>query len=244
MGVKHALAKKPRPPSDTETKRAARLPTVLRSRVAELLDATKPSRKSPAPELPDYMEMQETLAKGVDEDLLVETMLGIPPDLQAACSLVWSRGVAYLESLFPRRVEMRLTGPKLHEPSRGDWAEWGWAWRIANAPMFVIDLAADGMLIGVEVRHFESMFPALYIELVSALNDGMADKMAANKDWTMPWWLEKQLGVILKTSRVSRTLLADIEAAVKQSQAEVQSRTSALKITRTGETQQQKLADR
>jgi hypothetical protein len=147
-----------------------------------------------------------------------------------------------LAAIFPRRVEQRLTGPYLHDPAKGEWAEFGWAWRMAKDPLTALDLAGDGMLIGVEVGHLKAMYPAIYSEICGDIFDALTEKAAADKDWQAPWWLQKQLCTILGTSPVSATLVADIDMAVKQSQAETKTRASALKLTQTGATQPQKLA--
>ena len=242
LGIKHALAKNPRAPSEMEIKRAAKLPSVIKRRTATLLEATKQLRQAAPPELPDYRETNEALVKGADGDALVEVMLGIPPELHTGCTVAWTRGITYLGGLFPRRIEQRLTGPYLHDPSPGEWAEFGWAWRLANDPLFVVDLAAEGMLIGVEVGHLKAMYPAIYAELCADIFDALTDKIAADKEWQPPWWLRKQLCGILGVSSVSPSLVADIEAALKQSQAETKTKPSALDVTQTGQTQSQKLA--
>ena len=243
MGVKHVLREKPRPASDVERKRAAKLPTVIAERVADLVSMKKPAKQVGPPELPKYRETSDALAKGVDQDLLVETLSRIKPELQAACTMVWTRAVTYLNSRFPRRIEQRLTGPYLHEPSKGEWAEFGWAWRSANAPMFVIDLAMEGMLIGVEVTHLQAMFPAIYAEICADIDNSLADKVAEDKEWQPPWWLRKQICGILGISPVSASLVADIEAAVQQSQqAKAKTGKLDIKATSTGETQSQQLA--
>ena len=245
MGVKHALSDKPRAPSDVEIRRAAKLPKTIKTRVAELVGAKKQAKQAAPPELPPYKKTSDALAKGVDGDALVEVMLGVPPDLIPGCTMVWSKAIAYLNERFPRRTEQRLTGPYLHDPSAGEWAEFGWAWRIANAPMFVIDLALEGMLIGVEVQHLRAMFPAIYAEICAAVYDSLADKAGENAEWQAPWWLRKQLCGMLAISPVSASLVADIDAAVKQSQADTKTRTGALqmKASSTGETQSQQLAN-
>jgi hypothetical protein len=244
VGVAHALKAKPSPPSEVEMRRALRLPAILKKRVGELVSATKQAKQAEPPELPKYTATHESLAAGLDGDVLVEVMVGIPQELQAACTMVWSRAVSYLNERFPRRTEQRLTGIYLHEPSRGEWAEFGWAWRIANNPLFVIDLASEGMLIGVEVEHFKAMYPTLYGELCGDIFDALSDQVAENKEWQAPWWLRKQLCGILGISPVSATLVADIEAAVKQSQTDTKTRTGALSLkgASTGETQNQSLA--
>jgi hypothetical protein len=243
LGIKHALAKKPRAPSEHEARRAAALPEVIAKRVAALVGSQTQRKQAEPPELPDYRETNEALAKGADEDALVEVMIGVPPELVPAVTLVWTRAIAYLGAIFPRRLEQRLTGPYLHDPSPGEWAEFGWAWRIANAPLFVLDLAQEGMLIGAEVGHLKQMFPAIYAEICARIDDSLADKVAADKEWQPPWWLQKQLCGILGVSPVSPTLVADIEAALQQSQAETKTRTGALNIKNSGETQNQKLAE-
>lgn len=243
LGIEHALRAKPRPPSDADLKRADKLPDVIKRRTRELVAMTKQSAQAGPPELPDFMETHELLSANIDPDKLVDTLVGIPEDRRLACALVWGRGVVYLNERLPRRVEMQLTGPRLHEPSTGEFAEWGWAWRIANDPLFVLDLAADGMLIGIEVEHFKTLYPAIYEQVCGGIWDALTDRHAAEKEWVAPWWLQKQLCTVLGVSPVSNTLVADIDAALKQSQAETKTRASALKITRTGETQSQKLAE-
>ena len=242
LGIKHVLAGKLRPPSEMDIKRATKLPQVIARRASELVSAAKPTQQAAPPELPDYRSTGDALAKGADADALVDVMIGIPAELQAGCVAAWTRGITYLNGRFPRRIEQRLTGPYLHDPSPGEWAEFGWTWRLANEPLFVIDLASEGMLIGVEVGHIKAMFPMVYAELCADIFDALADKAAADKEWQPPWWLQKQLCGILGVSSVSPSLVADMEAALKQSQAETRTKPSALAMEQTGQTQSQKLA--
>lgn len=242
LGIDEVM-RNPRPPSDVELRRAEKLPEVIRKRIVELVDATKQGRQSSPPELPDYRTLNEALPKGLDGDRMVDVLLPVPAELQALCSLVWQQAVGYLSNLFPRRIEQRLTGPYLHDPSPGEWAEFGWAWRISNAPAYVIDLAMDGMLIGAEVGHLKAMYPAMHGEMCADVLDALTEKVAADKDWQAPWWLQKQLCTLLGISPVSTSLVADIDQAVKQSQAETKSRASALKVSQTGQTTSQSLAE-
>jgi hypothetical protein len=241
MGIPHALKAKPRAPSESELRQAAKLPQTLRRRVFELVGATTQGHQSGPPTLPDYRETNDAMIDGPDLDAMADTMLPIPMELQPAVSMTWTRGTEYLSTVFPRRIEQRLTGPYLHDPSEGEWAEFGWAWRIAEDPLFVIDLAGDGMLIGVEVKHLQAMYPAIYSSICNAILDALAEKAGADKEWQAPWWLQKQLCGILGISPVSSTLIADIDIAVKNSQAETKTRASALKLTNTGKTTSEKL---
>ena len=244
LGIEHALRPKPQSPSAAALTRAAKLERVAAKRVRDLLDLGKPQRQMGPPELPDYREMHQRLGDGIDGDVLAETLVGVPLELQAECVRVWTGGVAYLDRIFPRRTEPRLTGVKLHDPSAGEWAEWGWAWRIANAPLIALDLMGEGMLITAEVNHLLALYPALYGAICGSIGDGLADRAAGNDDWQPPWWLRKQLCTFLQVSPVSPTLIADIEAAVKQSQAQTQQRASKLQVTNTGSTPAQRLADK
>ena len=244
LGVEHGLRKKPKTPTNAELSRAAKLPGVLDRRVRELVGATKATRQTRPPELPDYRETHAALSEGINADVLSETLVGAPQELQGPCALAFSRAVAYLNSIFPRRTQSLLTGPKLHDPSPGEWAEFGWAWRVANDPLTILDLAGDGILIGREVQHLQAMFPTLYGALCGAIGDGLADQAAKDAEWSPPWWLQKQICTVLQVSPVSATLLADIEGAVKQSQAEAKSAPSALRMTTETSTPNQRLAEK
>ena len=244
LGVEHGLRRKPKPPTDAELARAAKLPSVLDRRVREFVGAAKSAKQTRPPELPDYRETHAQLTDGINADVLTETLVGVTQELQGPCSAVLSRAVVYLNSIFPRRTQSLLTGPKLHDPSPGEWAEFGWAWRIANDPLVIIDLATDGILISREVKHLQAMFPALYGALCGAIGDGLADLAAKDSEWQPPWWLQKQLCTVLQVSPVSATLLKDIESAVQQSQAETKSRTGELKITTETSTPNQRLAEK
>jgi len=243
LGVPHVLKPRPKAPTKAQTSAADKMPETIRKRVVEFVDTTSQGKQSEPPELPGYRETNDALIDGLNFDELTDVLLTTPMESQPACSLTLSRAVEYLRSLFPRRVEQRLTGPYMHDPSPGEWAEFGWAWRIAGSPLTVLDLASDGMLIGVEVKHLREMFPTIYSEICGDILDALADKAAADKDWMAPWWLQKQICTILGISPVSPTLVADIDAAVKQSQAETKTRASALKLSQTGATGPQKLAD-
>jgi hypothetical protein len=246
VGVEHALKPRPKPPSLADISRTAKLPETIRKRVRALLDRAKPTGKIDPPELPDFMATSESLAEGPDHDALVEAVVDLPPKLQAGAAMVWMRAAAYLNSIFPRNVEMRLTGPKLHEPSAGKWGEFGWAWRLANAPMFAFDFLEAGGLLTVEVAHLKAMFPELYATICGAIQDGLADKIADDPEWMVPWWLQKQLCVMLGISPVSPTLLADIEQAVQKSQQEAKPKASTGKLDMKNETSttSQKLAEK
>jgi len=244
LGIPHALGKSLDAPSDAETKRAAKLPETIKKRVGELVGATSQGKQSDPPELPDYRETNDDIVEGIDLDLLTDVLLPVGPEMTPACALTWTRGVEYLAGLFPRRVEQRLTGPYMHDPSPGEWAEFGWAWRVAQTPLYVLDLAMDGMLIGAEVGHLKALYPSIYAEICGDIYDALTDKASADKDWMAPWWLQKQLCTILGISPVSTTLVADIDAAVQQSQAETKTRASALKLSQTGQTTSEKLADK
>jgi hypothetical protein len=242
LGIPHALERRPRPPSDADMRRAGKMPETIRKRLAELVDSAKQGKQSEPPELPDYQETGGALAENVDLDALTDTLLPLPPEQIPAVTLTLTRGVQYLAGLFPRRVEQRLTGPYQHPASPGEWAEFGWAWRVAKEPLYVLDLAMDGMLIGAEVGHLKALFPAIYSQICGDILDALAERAAGDKDWMAPWWLQKQLCTILGISSVSATLVADIDDAVKQSQAETKTRASALKLTNTGQTTSESLA--
>jgi hypothetical protein len=244
LGIERVLQKKPEVPTETEINHALKLPSVLKRRVADLVEATKQNRQASPPELPEYREMHEALANGIDVNLLTEMIAASPADMRPALTLAWPRAVALLNAKLPRRVEMRLSGPYLHDPSAGELGEWGWLWRIANYPLFALDLAAEGMLITAEVKGLQTLYPAIYAELCGDLQDAMADKVAADSEWQAPWWLRKQLCTLLRVSPVSVTLVADIDQAVQQSQAATKSRTSALKVSNPDSTPTQRLAER
>jgi hypothetical protein len=245
LGAKFALRTKARPITEAEISRAAKLPDVLKRRVGELLDASKASKQAGPPELPDYHEMSDKLVAGADHDVLTEQLVSIPDEaLRFQATQVWLRALNYLSSIFPRRSQQDLSGIHLLDPSPGEWAEWGWAWRLANEPLFCLDLMAEGLLIGNEVTHLRAMFPLLFAELCGTIDDIRSDRIAKDKDWQMPWWLQKQICTLLGISPVSPTLLADIEGAVKASQAQTQQRNSALKITNPGSTPSQRVAEK
>ena len=191
----------------------------------------RPTAQIGPPELPDYYETADAIAKGGDPDRLSESLLAAPVEVLPMAAATWSNALAYLDKVFPRRAQPQLTGTTMHEPSKGEWAEWGWAWRIANNPLVVIDLAADGTLIGAEVDHLRAMFPAIYAEICSAISDSLADRSSKKKDWTPPWWLQKQLCGILRVSPASPSLLKDIDLAVQQSEQETQQRTASISGT-------------
>lgn len=242
LGIQRALAPKMRAPSESELRRARKLKDVIKRRVSELLDLAKPKSQAGPPELPDYRDTNDALTKKINEDSLVDVVVSIPEEFRPGCVMTWFRGVEYLSSRFPRRIEQRLTGPYLHDPSDGEWAEFGWLWRVANQPLFILDLAGEGMLIGVEVQHLGAIYPAIYAELCGCIFDALSDRVAADKEWMAPWWLQKQLCTILGVSPVSATLVQDIEGALQRSQAETKTRTGALKVTQQGETTAQGLA--
>jgi hypothetical protein len=244
LGVSHALSKKWKDITEAEVERSAKLPEKIRKRVKELVAAPKAAKEMGPPELPDYHEMHEAFARDIDEESLSESMVNLPQEIMPSTAQAFARGVAYLSGIFPRRVQALLTGPKLHDPSPGEWAEWGWAWRIAKDPMVMLELAQEGILISIEVTHLQAMFPGIYSDICAAIQDSLADAIAKDPEWTVPWWLQKQLCTILGVSPVSPTLLADIESAIKQSSAETKSRTSALKLNTEVSTPNQRLAEK
>jgi hypothetical protein len=245
-GTGRIICKAPRPPTQPELNRAAKFRETMRKRVAELIASPTQGKQSNPPELPDYKFingwMANYSAEGAEESLFqfCET---VPPELVPAVTMVVGSAIQHLSDRFPRRVTMDLTGPRLCDPSPGEWAEWGWSWRIANEPAYALDLAGDGMLIGAEVVCLKTMFPALYAEICGDVQDELTNRRSSNDDWSPPWWLAKQLCTILGVSPVSRTLLADIDAAVKASQDETKTRASALKLTNQGGTQIQRLTE-
>jgi hypothetical protein len=243
MGISRAIEPKPKAPSDADLKRAAKLPETIKKSVAKLVAATSQGKQSEPPELPDYQATGDALAEGTDLDALTDALLPVSPEQLPSVTMTITRGVQYLAGLFPRRVEQRLTGPYQHPASPGEWAEFGWAWRVANQPLYVLDLATDGMLIGAEVGHLKALYPSIYSQICGDILDDLAEKAADDKDWMAPWWLQKQICTILGISPVSTTLVADIDAAVKQSQAETKTRASALKLSQTGQTTSEKLAE-
>lgn len=243
LGIKYPLRENAGPPTQGELVRAAKLAGVIKRRVRDLvaLDAIQISRVDLV--LPDYQEIQKELARGIDPDVLTNVVAGIPREQSGVVTQTWTRGVAYLAQILPRRLEARLTGTKLHDPSEGEWAEWGWAWRIANDPLVALDLAGEGILIGAEVGHLVAIYPAIFAAICGALGDALADHAGQDDDWQPPWWLRKQLCTLLQVSPVSRTLVADIEAAIQKSQAETKTQPSKLEITNTGSTPGQRLAE-
>ena len=246
LGIPAALAKKPKPPSEAELARATKLPNTISSRVRELLALARPTSEMPLAQPPDYMETQEALVERADGDDLAEMIGPVPMDLQPSVSMVWSRGIAYLAGILPRRTEQLLTGPKLHEPSAGEWAEFGWSWRLARDPLDSIGLLSDGMLIGPEVDHLKAMWPALHAAIGASILEEMAKLVAKSDDWSPPWWLHKQLCTFAGISSVSDTLRQDLEQALQQNtQANAQRRISAVQGQAQGlQTASQKLEAR
>ena len=242
LGVAHALAKSPKAPTIAELHRAGKLPDVIPKRIKALFDLTKPKTQEAPAELPDFRETGAALSKGIDQDALTEMLLPVPPELHTACAAVWSRGVQYLNGVFPRRVEMLMTGPKLHDPSRGDWAEFGWAWRLSQDPLSILDRVGEGMVIGAEVKHLQAMFPAIFAVIAGAVGDGLAEKVAEDDKWSPPWWLQKQLCTLLGVNPVSKTLLNDIEGAVQASQQQSKQRAHDVQMHADQATPTQKLA--
>jgi hypothetical protein len=243
LGIERTLAERPKPPTKSEQAEAEKMQSALKAAVAELVAAKKQRSQAGPPVLPSYREIDEALRRGLDHDVFTDALLPVSPELIGPCAMVITRGVEYLSSLFPRRIEQRLTGPYLHDPAPGEYAEFGWAWRIANRPMAAIELASDGMLIGTEVRHLQSLYPAIYSVTCEAVYDALTEQAVADKEWMPPWWLQKQLCTILGISAVSDALVADIDAAVKASQAETKTRASALKLSHTGQTTSERLAE-
>jgi hypothetical protein len=244
LGVEHALKTKPKPPSSADEARAVELPGVLKRRVKELLATPKAARPMDPPELPDFKETHEALVKGLDGDAFVSVLVDLPLEVQAPAVMCWTRAIQYLDSITPLRSSPQLTGAKLRDPSPGEWAEFGWAWRIACEPMVAIDLASAGMLITPMIDHLKVMFPALYAELCGCIQDGLADAIASDPEWVVPWWLQVQLCAILGVSPVSRTLLDDIDKAVAESKAQPKTSTGNLKLTNNDSTPNQRLADK
>jgi hypothetical protein len=242
LGVAHALAKSPKAPTIAELHRAGKLPDVIPKRIKALFDLTKPKTQEAPAELPDFRETGAALSKGIDQDALTEMLLPVPPELHTACATVWSRCVQHLNGVFPRRVEMLMTGPKLHDPSRGDWAEFGWAWRLSHDPLSILDRVGEGMVIGAEVKHLQAMFPAIFAAIAGAIGDGLAEKVAEDDEWSPPWWLQKQLCTLLGVNPVSKTLLDDIEGAVQASKQQREQRAHDVQMHADQATPTQKLA--
>jgi hypothetical protein len=244
LGVAHALAKSPKAPTIAELHRAGKLPDTIPKRIKELLELKKPKPQAALVEMPDFHETNKQLTKGIDQDALAESLLPVPPELHAPCAFVWSRGVQYLNDVFPRRIEALITGPKLHEPSKGDWAEFGWAWQLAQNPLSILDRMGEGIVIGGEVKHLQAMFPAIFAELAGAIGNGLAEKVAEDEKWSPPWWLRMQLCTLLGVNPISKTLLDDIEGAVQASQQESQQRAHDVQMHADQATPTQKLADK
>lgn len=228
-GVSRALGDKPKPPTGAELKRAHGIEDEIAERTKELVGAVKASGKVEPAEVPDYRETHKRLLAKIDGDHLAELLLPVQPELQPACSAVWSNAVMYLDGIFPRRSEDTLVGPKLHDPSKGELAEFGWAWRVANKHLAILDLMTDGVLIGAEVFHVKSMFPTIHALICGKILDALSAKVAADKEWIPPWWLQKQICTLLDVSPISKTLLADIESAVQASQKQAQQRANDIK---------------
>jgi len=242
LGVAHALAKFPKAPTIAELHRAGKLPDTIPKRIKELLELKNPKPQAALVEMPDFRETDKQLTKGIDQDAMAESLLPVPPELHAPCAFVWSRGVQYLDSVFPRRVEMLITGPKLHDPSRGDWAEFGWAWQLAGDPLSVLDRIGEGVVIGADVKHLQAMFPAIFSELAGAIGNGIAVQVADDETWLPPWWLQQQICTFLGVNPVSKTLIDDIEGAVQASKQQREQRAHDVQMHADQATPTQKLA--
>jgi hypothetical protein len=241
-GIPSALADSPKAPTDADLSKAAKLDKRIATRVRELLNARQPAKQLGPPELPDYRETHAQLVDGINGDELAEMLLTVPQPLQPGCSAVWTQAAAYLNSVFPRRTADTMTGPRLYDPSPGEWAEFGWAWRVATTPLVVLDLMADGMLVGAEVAHLKAMFPAIHSAIGGELADAIAEHAAKDDQWLPPWWLQKQICTLLGVSPVSKTLLADIETALQSSKQQSEQRTHDVQMKAQTETQTQRLA--
>jgi hypothetical protein len=231
-GVSRVLADKPKSPTEAELSKASKIEEAIKSRAREVLAMTKASAQMGPPTLPDYRDTHKRLTSKINGDDFAEMLLTVPADIQPACAAVWSNAVNYLDSILPKRVEETMTGPKLRDASKGEMAEFGWAWRVANQHLIVLDLLSDGMLIGAEVNHAQAMFPQLHALMCGEIQNALA-YMAAEKgeDWQPPWWLQKQICTLLGVSPVSKTLLNDIEGAIQASQKQAQQRTNDIKTS-------------
>ena len=224
LGIPRALEDNPKAPTEANIKTAARMPNVIAKRVREILNAKKPVDSTTSPDVPEFRKAHPMLIDGINGDELAEMLLTVPPTLQPACASIWSKSVAYLNSVFPRHTQDTMTGPRLYDPSVGEWTEFGWAWRIADNPLAVLDLIAAGMLIGAEVAHLKTMFPTLFATICGEVQDALAEHAAEDDQWLPPWWLQKQLCTLFGVSPVSKTLLADIEGAVQASKQQTAAR--------------------
>jgi hypothetical protein len=242
-GIPGAFAK-PKPITEAEMNKAARGEKDIKKRVGELFDLKRPLAQLGPPELPDYHETHLQLAQKADGDALAEIIHTIPVELQPACAFAWSNAIAYLDQIFPRRSDMLITGPKLYDPSVGEFYEFGWAWRISKDPLIMIDLMGEGMLIGIEVAHLKAMFPLIHAQVSNAIQDELSNRVAKDSEWSPSWWLHKQICTLYGVSPVSKTLLKDIDSAVQASSAAAKQRTNDIKMNAQTSTQSQRLADK
>jgi hypothetical protein len=230
-GVSRALEKTPKPPTELELKRAFRIEEDIKKRAQDLIAMDKPSAQMGPTDPPDYREIHQKLTDRINGDVLAEMLVSVSPEVQPACAASWSSGILYLDSILPKRIEETMAGPRLHNPSKGELAEFAWALRIANTHLIIFDLMADGLLIGPEVGHVMILFPAIHALICGEIQNAIADRAAKEKDWLPPWWLQKQMCTLLGVSPVSSSLLADIETAIQSSKKQAQQSGQDIKVS-------------
>jgi hypothetical protein len=178
-------------------KEAERLPKEWRKEIDDWLDQKAP-RKFRAPKVPDYQKTLETLSHGWDVKDAAEFISELQnPDLGVAVRECAQRARGYLAERWPR---LTLDGPLGITNLTPGWSELRSAaavYEVVAKPTAFLREIRSETITKSQADAFRVCYPSLFEMITTFWWDGMRQRRAADKKYSLPWPKERVIRVVI-----------------------------------------------
>jgi hypothetical protein len=203
VGLSKLLNRKPVIIYKYVVNQAAAMDETIDKRLAVFLDEPKFKKVDLGFDKLNYQEIRDLVAAGVDEEVLASNLEQIQSeDLALALSSVVLRAHGYVRDRIPKST-VRF---KIEKPSDFQAAEFLRVWKVVSEPLSILDDLEMGCLASSQVATLKAVYPRLLEVMASSMMDAVADKIAADPKYLVPYPKLKQIAILLEQKLVPEDL--------------------------------------
>lgn len=203
VGLSRLLDRKPLTIYKYVVNQAASMDKTIAKRLAVFLDQPKFKKVDLGFDKLNYLEIRDIVASEVDEEVLSSNLEQIESeDLALALSSVVLKAHSYVRERIPKST-VRFKAVK---PSDFQAAEFLRVWKVVSEPLSVLDDLEMGCLASSQVATLKAVYPKLHEVVASSMMDAIADKLAVDQEYIVPYPKLKQIAILLEQKLVPEDL--------------------------------------
>lgn len=224
IGLRKLLDPKPLTLYKYIVDKAATLDKAISSRIKVFLDEPKFKKVDLGFDKLDYVATRDLVTAELTADILASNLESIESEeLSLALTSVILKAHSYIRDRIPKST-VRF---KVDKPSDFQAADFLRTWKVVSEPLSVLDDLEMGCLASSQVATLKAVYPKLYELMVSSTMDMIADKIAEDPEYLVPYPKLKQVAVLLDQKLVPEDLQGLLQNNFKSGEKEESSKTSS-----------------